>query len=388
MNSSQSSDKRLKVLQLINDLESGGAQRMLTKLVKHTDPSRFENVVITLRQGGAFESTVLSAGVRLFSLNCGSARSTPYAITQLAKLLRRERPTIIQTWLYHADFLGLLGAEIARFRNIVWNVRCSDMDLTRYSLRARSVLRVLSTLSNRPRAVLFNSEAGMRHHLRIGYRPKLALVIPNGFEEPSFTNEARVRISVRRELGLPDDALVIGMVARYDPMKDQATFLEAAAQALQTLPFLNFVMLGRGVTADNQNLTSHATRLGISKSIRLLGERDDAVRVISALDILALPSAFGEGFPNVVGEAMACGVPCVVSAVGDSAAVVGDCGLIVPPRDPTALKRAWEKLLSLDDLTLCRLKDCARQRIKNRFAMSRITDHYQSLYTSIAEQII
>jgi len=378
-----SEQQRLKIVHVINDLESGGAQRMLTKLVCNMDMCRFENVIVALRSGGVFGPVVRSAGVVVHSLNWISAGSTANVLVRLTRILRQERPNVIQTWLYHADLLGLLCGFASGHKTVAWNVRCSDMQLSRYSVGLRCILNGLAFLSSWPAAVLFNSEAGKQHHLRLGYRPRRSLVIPNGFDEVLFQRDPAARSSLRRELNLPEGTQLIGMIARYDPMKDHATFLAAAKLAARDASGPYFIMAGRGISWDNRDLVTQVKAMGVEDQVRLLGERPDVLKIMAALDLLALPSAFGEGFPNVIGEAMACGVPCVVSAVGDARLVVGDCGIVVPPGDAAALSGAWKEILSLDAAARISLGEAARLRIADRFSISKIVGQYASLYASL-----
>lgn len=246
----------LTVVHVITELDRGGAEVMLCRLLERTDRHRFEHTVVSLTDAGTLGPTIRELGVPVQTL--GMRRGVPdvRAVWHLARLIRQERPVVLQTWLYHADLVGLIAGRLAGIRAIVWNVRCSDMDMRQYSWSSRLTRRLLSALSAAPAAVIVNSERGRRVHERIGYRPRRWVTIPNGIDLARFQPDPQARERLRKELGLPLSARLIGMVARYDPMKDHATFLRAAAEFLRNgvargQADLHSVLVGRGVTWGN-----------------------------------------------------------------------------------------------------------------------------------------
>jgi glycosyltransferase involved in cell wall biosynthesis len=377
---SSDSPQLTKVVHLITDLDTGGAEKMLTKLLAFMKRERFSNSVISLTDRGTLGDEIAMLGVPVLTL--GMQRGTPGlgGIGRLMGLLRQEKPDIVQTWLYHADLLGTIASCLVRVPVLCWNVRCSDMDMSRYSRLSRLVLWTLARLSGLPSVVIANSETGRRLHENMGYSPRRWEVIPNGFDLERFCPDPAARQSVRQELGILPDALLIGLVARYDPMKDHHTFLEAASQIGQEHGDVHFTLVGKGV----EQLGGQVDHLRLSGRVHLLGERSDIPRLLAALDILALSSAFGEGFPNIVGEAMACGVPCAVTGVGDAAYIVGDTGLVTPPRQPAAMATAWSQLLQLPAEKRRALGDDARQRVAQLFSIEGVARQYESLYCGIA----
>jgi glycosyltransferase involved in cell wall biosynthesis len=262
---------------------------------------------------------------------------------------------------------------------LCWNIRCSDMDMSRYSHLSRLVLRVLAGLSGCPDLVVVNSEAGRRLHEKLGYSPRRWEIVPNGFDLNRFHPDAAARRSLREELSIAPDSLLIGLVARHDPMKDHQTFLEAAGLVARERSDVHFVLVGHGINRHNAQLAELISRLALEEQIHLLDERGDIPRLMAALDILAL-SSLGEGFPNVVGEAMACGIPCVVTDVGDAADVVGETGIVVPPRDPKAMADAWKKLLGLPASKRQSLGRDARRRVEDSFSIQSVARRYEQLY--------
>ncbi len=365
------------IVHLITDLELGGAETALVKLLAAHRHAPYTPVVVSMTGRGALGDAIEAEGVSLHSLDMRRSRIDLSGLFRLIGLLRRYRPEILQSWMYHADLLGLIAGRLMRVPRILWNVRCSNMDMSAYPRMSRRVVRLLARLSRQPEAIVVNSRAGQAWHQRLGYRPRRWVYIPNGFDTARFRPDPEARAAVRSELGIPPEAPLIGMLARIDPSKDHGGFLAAAARLSAQRPEAHFLLAGTGVSADNPILAGAAA---LGARMHLLGERRDAPRLIAALDIATLSSAFGEGFPNFVGEAMACAVPCVVTDVGDSRRIVGDCGLVVPPSDVEALVQAWARLIAVGPEARAELGAAARARIQNEFTTEAVAKKYQALY--------
>ena len=366
------------IVHVITEIGSGGAERMLLRLV--TMSANYRHVVVSLSDGGSLAPAFLAAGADVRSLRMRRGIPSIRAIFALAKIIRRERPLAVQTWLYHADLIGLLAARLAGFRPLAWNLRCSDMDLRRYRWTTRMVVKVLTALSSQPAAVLVNSHAGQRWHAALGYRPPRWVFVPNGVDTAEFHSNAEARAQWRKRLGASNDSVVIGMVARRDPMKDHETAFAAAAATARRNRNVIFVFAGNGVTPDDPAIAHLAKAVGAP--VHLLGECRDIAELTAAFDIAVLSSAFGEGFPNVVAEAMAAGVPCVVTDVGDAAVIVGDTGRVVPPRSPKALAQALVALAG-DAPLRARLGVAARRRAIKSFDLATATARYEETWASL-----
>lgn len=352
---------------------------MLYKLLSQMDRSRFRNSVISMVGNGPLARKIKELEIPVYTLEMKFGVPNPRGLFRLIRLLRKQRPIVLQTWLYHADFLGLLAAKLVRLPQIVWNVRCSDMDMQHYSKVSALVIRMLAALSSIPEAVVVNSESGCEFHERLGYRPRRWVLIHNGFDLDRFCPDAAARIKFRQELGLPNDAILIGLVARFDPMKDHATFLEAAHLLLEKDPRVHFVLVGSKITLENRELTAMINSGQYGKHFHLMGERDDVSYIMAALD-MATSSSYSEGFPNTIGEAMACGVPCVVTDAGDSALLVGNTGMVVPIKNPQALAEGWEQMIKLDGSGRSELGVAARCRIEEQFSLPTNVTRYEEFY--------
>jgi len=357
---------------------------MLYKLVSRLDRQIFQNMVISLQDQGVMGGRISDLGIPVYALGMQPGRPNPLPFLRLVSLLRRQRPQILQTWLYHADLVGLLAGRLAGVPAIVWNLRCSEMQPADFSRGLSLITWMLARLSPWPQAILANSLAGRRDHERLGYRQPRWAIIPNGFDVDLFHPCTHDCADSRRDLGLPGTVPLIGLVARFHPMKDHANFLAAAAHLHKLRPEVNFVLVGQGVDTANIDLLNQINAMGLADCVHLMGERRDIAAITQILDLATSASAYGEGFPNAIGEAMACGVPCVVTAVGDSAYLVGETGEVVPPRDPAALAAAWQKILSLSDAKRQTLGRLARQRIVAHFSLDQVVRQYERFYLELA----
>jgi glycosyltransferase involved in cell wall biosynthesis len=375
-----------KIVHLITSLGLGGAENQLCQLVMHSNSTRFKHIVISMQDLGQHGSQLQQQGITVYCLNMRRSSVSIPGFFRLAKILQNEKPDILQTWLYHADLLGLLVGKFLGFQKIIWNIRCSDMQLKHYSRLTSLVIRLCSALSFLPKAVIVNSHAGQKAHQSLGYRVKNWINIPNGFKTEYFKPDLVTRSTMRESLGVHKNTLLIAMIARFDPMKDHASFLVAAKSLLRKFKDIQLLLVGAGLDNSNETLIKQITSLDLSAHIHLLGPQRDMPKILSALDLLVLPSAFGEGFPNILGEAMACGIPCVATNVGDSAIIIGDTGAIAKPSDSGNLAMAMAEILQLDKIERQRLGALARQRIIDHYHFPKIIQQYEITYEKLCAE--
>ena len=371
-----------KLLHIINGLDTGGAEMMLYKLLSATDRSQFESAVISLRDRGTLGEQIEALGVPVHTV--GMARGRPTPARRFLRLARRLEPDLIQGWMYQANLAAWLAGHWPGSRvPVLWNIRHSVDDLRVEKWRTAALIRVGARLSSYPEAIVYNARASARQHAGLGYAMDRQRVIPNGFDCERFRPRAAARSDLRQSLGLALETLLVGLVARHHPMKDHATFLRAAALLAADRPAVHFVLVGRDVSDGNAALKQQIQAAGLEARVNLLGERAGIEEIMAGLDIFTLTSAWGEGFPNVVGEAMACGTPCVVTDVGDAAWIVGGTGAVVPRRDPEALARAWRAMVELGPEGRARLGQVGRQRVQMHFALPHIVAQYETLHREV-----
>ena len=377
----------LKILHVITGLFTGGAEMMLAKLLAHLPANQTRHTVVSLTGSGPLAARIAGLGIPVITLgmNKGRLAKGPALIAgflRLRRLIRQEQPDIVQAWMYHANlFAGLAAAGAPGAPPVIWGIRQSDLDpkISKPSTIRIAKLggRLSRALSNK---ILCCSDVARVVHERIGYDPARMVVIPNGFDLNEFKPDAEARARLRREIAVPDEAPLIGLIARFDAQKDHRNFLAAAGQVRKALPNAHILLCGSGADAGNREIAGWIDDFNIGANCRLLGARADIPAVTAALDVAVSSSAFGEGFPNVLGEAMAAGVPCVATDVGDSRMIVGNTGHVVPPRAPVVLAEAILALLRLPAAERQALSVAARQRIADEFEIGVIAQRYLALY--------
>lgn len=366
---------------IITGLNTGGAEMMLYKLLSRINQEQFDSVVISLMDRGTVGDRIRSLGIPIHTIGMKSGKPTPDSILHLIGLVRKLQPDLIQGWMTHGNLAAQLASTfIGKKIPVLWNVRHSTLSKIDERPGTLLIIKFLSYLSYLPIKIIYNSKTGAEEHKRIGYSSDKAHIIPNGFDTCLFAPSVEARSKLRLELGVAKDTFLIGLIGRFNPMKDHSSFLNAAKKLIQKEPYVNFVMAGKAVDKNNQILQNLILELNLSKQVHLLGERTDIPSLTAALDIATNSSFYGEGFPNVIGEAMSCEVPCVVTDVGDSAWIVGNTGQVVPPQNSEALCAGWLKLIDMGVEARRNLGARARQRIEELFSLDQIVQNYEQLY--------
>ncbi len=372
-----------RILHVIGSLETGGAERVLCNLLARMDPTRAEYRVVSLIPGGSLREPITQLGIPLRSAGMRRGVPNPVGLWRLIKLIGQDRPDLVVTWMYHANILGGIAAAACRVP-VIWNIRDSGGTASHFKPATRLVSwagRVCS--SHLPRQIVFVSKTGREQHLREGYNIDRSVVIPNGFDTAVFRPSGEARRALRQALGAPENAILVGLLARVHPDKDHQNFVRAAGIVHPLMPHVQFLLCGEGASADNRDLTGWIRAAGLGHAVRLLGRRSDMPRIAASLDLLISASS-SEAFPNVVGEAMSCGVPCVVTDVGDSAYLVGTTGRVVPRRDADRLAAEILKLLQLPQHRLSALGQSARRRICELFSIDTIAPQHEQLWLATA----
>jgi glycosyltransferase involved in cell wall biosynthesis len=372
----------LRICHLITDLDIGGAEMSLFRLLSAIDRDRYACSVISLLEPGPVGRRIQELGIQVGSLGLKRGAVSLPGLSRLVVELRRNRPDVLMTWLYHADLLGLIAGKLTGVRSIVWNLRASDMDMSSYRPLSALTLRICAALSHLPTAVLVNSERGRAYHSQIGYHPREWVLIRNGVDPAQFKPDRAARDDVRRELGLSPEDLLIGLVARFDPMKDHSNFMAAARLVAQREKAVHFALAGKGIGCDNHSLAADLERPPLAGRLHLLGERFDMPRLTAAFDV-ACSSSLSEGFPNTVVEAMACGVFCVVTDAGDSAAIVGETAVVVPRGNPDALSQGLLHAVAMGPAKRQTEGQAARERVIRNFGLECFAREYEDFFARI-----
>ncbi|GAB4130540.1 MAG: glycosyltransferase [Rhodothalassiaceae bacterium] len=367
----------MKILNIITGLSRGGAEAMLYKLLAGSDPSSMRHSVISLSDPGVYGERITALGIPVHCLNMQPDRLDARSLIRLRRLVRELDPDLIQGWMYH----GMLASRMAAGgRPVIAAIRHSLYDIADEKPLTRLIIRACAAMSGSFDRITYNSHVSRAQHEARGFVGTRAVVIPNGFDTDRLRPDPERRHQMRMELGIGPHQCAVFQLARLHPMKDHAGLLAAIARIDD--PNLVFLFAGTGVQAGNPPFDG-----ALDPRIRLLGERDDVPDLLQAADLLVNPS-WSEAFPNVLGEAMACGVPCIASDVGDSARIVGDTGKIIPPRDRDALAAAITSMAALDDATRRALGVPARTRVVDNYSLIGIVRAYEALYESVmAERV-
>lgn len=368
-----------KVAIVITGLEVGGAETFLAELLTKR-PLETEFRVYSLLDGGPIAEKIEAMGIPVVGLHLRAGHPSLAAVIALWRHIREYRPDLVHTWMYHADLLGGVVAKLAGVRHVIWHLHNSDLSPARVRSMTRLVVRINGVLSHFvPDVVLSCSRAGVQTHISHGYSSKKIAVVSNGVDTQQFAPQASAAESVRHEFGISEGLPIIGFVARMDPQKDHAGFFDAVRLFFEMGGDAHFVLAGRDVTPDHWQLPKWRDATGRPERMTLAGQRSDISRLMASFDV-ATSASFGEAFPMVLIEAMACGTPCVATDVGDSPLIVGDAGTIIQPGDPSALAAAWLELLQDPPARRVELGHRARERTKRRCSLDSVARRIWRVY--------
>lgn len=361
------------ILFLARSLDRGGAERQLVVLASGLARRGHAVAVAVFFGGGVYEAELAAAGVRVINLGKQGRWDILAFLNRLVRLVRKECPDVLHSYLGVPNILAVVLKPFLPGTRIVWGVRASNMDLSRYDWLSRLAYVLERRLARFSDRIIANSHAGKRHAVENGFPEDKIFVIPNGIDTEYFRFDPEGRRQVRLAWGVGEDEILVGLAARLDPMKDHSVFLEAASRIARERREVRFVCVGGGPADYAEALKQRAAALSLTNQLIWVGARDDMPAVYSALDI-ASSSSYSEGFSNTIAEAMACGVPCVVTDVGDSALIVGDTGSVVPTGDHSALAAAIQRLTDLSHEERRGLGEACRARVVSEFGIDRLVD--------------
>jgi glycosyltransferase involved in cell wall biosynthesis len=332
------SQDKIRLVFLVRSLDLGGAQRQLVTLAKAIDKTRFDVSIVTFYSGFHEERELENVDIKIVCLKKRGRWDLLSFARRLIKTSKELQPHILHGYLDIPNVLALAMKRFVKTR-VVWGVRASALELKQYDWLFRVAARVERSLSNYPDLVIANSNAAVQHYLGNSFPENKLKLIPNGIDTAIFKPDPEARATIRMEWDIADSTKLVGVVGRFDPVKNLPLFFEAAVLVSRELPDAQFVCVGEGPADYVNELKKKAAAVGISEKLIWSKPRADVTSVYNGLDVLVSPS-LAESFPNVLAEAMACGVPCVASDVGDSRQILGQCGAIVPAAEPEILARA------------------------------------------------
>ena len=371
----------MKIIHIITSLGDGGAENILRKICKYDLNN--EHIIISLKEPDKYSPLIKKMGIKVYHLNIKFFSILKFY--NLIELLKFLKPDIVQTWLIHGDLLGGIAAKLSGIKNIIWNVRYSNLKFEKVNLINILLIKILAVLSFIiPRAIIVVSKSAKKNCEKLGYCKKKLILIVNGYELSIFKNNLNKRITFRKKLNINNKIIVLGNVARYAKMKDHLTLLKALS--LIQSHKINFlcVLIGSDIDKNNLTLVKQIKKLNLSNNVKLLGRYDDISQVMNGIDIYVQSSKYGEGFPNVVAEAMACQPPCIVTNSGDASYIVGRVGWVVPPSIPEKLAKAIMNAISEKNKSKWDIRCVkSRLRIKNFFSIDKMMINYKKLWSTV-----
>ncbi len=377
LNSQVKRKKRKKITHLVTGLNCGGAETMLYKLLSHIDQSKYDVKVISMIDNGFYGEKIKKLGINVYHLNMKPKQLNIMAFIKACKLIKGA--DILQTWMYHANIFGYLINKIVRGKKIIWGIRHANLDRDKNKYRTLLIVKICAKLSKNVDHVISCSQTAVKTHIDYGYSPDNIITIPNGFEMNKFTYNKVAKKQLLCELKITSNPFVISLVGRWDVLKDHKNFFQALRLVAQVKNNFFAILCGSNINYTNKELKDLVLLNQLRNKVFLLDKRNDIPRIMSASDIL-VSSSSGEGFSNVIGEAMACETPCVVTNAGDSAYIVGKTGLVIEKQDPKQLAKAILKMMDMKKYELRELGKEARNRITENYDIINIVKNYEALY--------
>ena len=371
----------MKLIFIIVSLNTGGAQSILIRMLKNINKEKFKVYVISLTDKGELGDTITNLGFPLLTLNMKKNCSIFSSLFKLIKLMKKIKPDIVHTWMYHSDLIGGLAAKILGVKLIIWGVRSADFFSPATPISTKFIVKVCAFLSNfLPDKIVYNSYKGQEFHHSIGYQPKKSYLIYNGVDTNKFKSNTSSSKLLKNRLKIDVNKKVIGLIARYDYLKNHEGFIEMASYIIKEDKSFHFLMIGDYVK-DNSIMLQALKKKKLEKKFHLLDNVNEVENIISGLDAVVITST-SEAFPNVLIESMSCGVPCFSTDVGDVKKIIHDHEWVVPVNDMKQLANVCIRYFDYKE----KHKKLVKQEMINRthkvFSSELATNYYELLYES------
>lgn len=372
----------MKIVHIITGLNDGGAEAVLYRLCYYDREN--EHICISLMDEGKYGQLLNKNGVKVYCLNFSSNRISLLGLRRLFKILRKSKPDVVQTWMYHADFLGGVIARIAGIKNVIWGVHHTN--LTRGETKFSTILiaRINVVLSKFiPRKIIYCAQKARQVQESIGYNREIGVVVNNGYNLNDFYPNLDIRFKFRQELSLDDSVTIVGHVGRYSPYKDYPNLISSFGLLSKENKTTKFVLVGTGLDETNIELCKLVESANLKDKVIMLGRREDINYIMNGIDLFVLSSST-EAFPNVLNEAMACSTPCITTDVGDARHIIGEAGWVVKSRDSVGLAKAMSIAIyekdNLFQVWMNRKSEC-RNHIVNNFSIEKMISSYKEIWS-------
>jgi glycosyltransferase involved in cell wall biosynthesis len=372
----------MKVLHIITGLKNGGAEAILFRVISD-NTQNFQHEVISLSDKGHYGDLLTTAGIKVVTLNISSFFSIFIGFAKLYTLIKSSKPDVVQTWMYHADILGGIAAKLAGVTKIVWGVHSTFLNPKETKITTRLAVTLSKHLSYYiPDKIICCSETALSSHEKIGYDFHKMVIINNGVDTKFFAPNVEQRNIVRSSLGLSEDVFVMGMIARWHPVKNHKMLLRALSEIKLVEFKWKCLLVGEGMTEENDQLKKIINENGLQDYIICLGSWQEIANVMNALDLHILSSS-SESFGNVTAEAMSCNIPCIMTKVGEAQNLLAEHGWVVPIKNSLQLaqriKVVYHEFISVDKW-LARKFNC-RKKIENDYSVSQMIRSYAHIWS-------
>ena len=377
------------IVHLIGTLERGGAELFLLRLCRglsQLEPS-WTQAVWVLGARGSLADDFEAAGILVRPFGLTKSPAAAWTISRLIAALASSRASVLQTWMYHADAIGIAARTVGVHIPQVWTLRQSNLaaDVNRGATRA--LIKACALASSRvPTVIVAGSEAALSAHRAIGYHAARTPVIRNGVDTDRFRPDPGRRVATRRAWGVRDTTRLFGYLARVSAVKGHDVLLDAAARLAAAEPALDWrlVLVGHGASLDDPVFAAGVARRGLAGRVLTPGPATEPETILPAFDV-AVSSSLGEGFPNGVAEAMACGLAVVATDVGDTRHLVDDAGWIVAAADVDALFEAMREAACASEDVLRARGLAAQARVERQFREHDAVRAYAALYRGLQD---
>lgn len=368
----------MKIVHIVIGLNVGGAELMLKRLVLNSQAKgKFKHEVVSLTDLGVIGFDLQNLGIPVYTLNMKSAISLLKVYFSLRKILKKIKPDVVQTWMYHSDLIGGLAAKSVGVDNVIWGIRNTELDSNSGILK-KLIRKLCALLSYKiPKKIICVANKAKTVHGNIGYCKEKMLVIPNGFDISRFNVDNELRYRYRNELKIQHDKLVIGNIGRFTPAKNQLNFIKACLILLEKGYDFDVIMAGRDISLNNFEIRKLVSD---KENFKLVGEVHQPENFYNAIDVFCL-SSITEGFPNVLGEAMATKRICLTTDAGDAKEILGNCGYHINGFTSDEIAKSIEiNILSKECYNLKKVGDIARLEVIEKYSLEKIVSDFEKLY--------
>ena len=375
----------MKIIHIINSLNKGGAEGNLYRLCKFHKKKFKKNIsitIITLIRSGFYEIKLKKLGVNIFSLNINKqSKFFDYIkrILKLRKFLKKVNPDIIQSWMYHSNFITLFIPKIF-YEKLFWNIRHSELN-SKISKKTTIFVSIICGLFSKkvPKKIIYCSERSIKFHENYHfYSREKSTLIYNGYSDKTYFPLRRHRFKFRKSYNIGKSDIIIGFAGRYAKQKNIYSMLFAFSKISKTYNNVYLYMVGRDISKNNINLINYINSLKIDNKVFILNQQNNLLEFYNGIDLLLLAS-HSESFPNVIAESMLCSTPVLSSNAGCAKEIINGKGFMMKNNDSKAIYKDLKRTINFfkykkKDWKI--IKKNSRSQIQKNFSIPNMANRY------------